>query len=138
MLAPKLSKIITPPFNIPSDLKGFETIANLLSAILTGGSCIGFESIDVIDSDLSSLSIPTGTVYALIVCESDPAYTLDKSKLIRIKQFDTDTDPPTAEIGMPMGELGVIEIKNFENLKEFRAISIDAGFTHKLSVEYYG
>lgn len=135
---PRIFKILTPPFKVTDTHKGLEQVSNLLYALFTGGKCIGFESIDVVSTAVSLLNIPEGTVSVLIVCEADATFTNDKSKLIRVKQFDTENTPPTVSIGMPMGELGVIEIKDFDNIKEFRAIAMDAGFTHKLNVEYYG
>lgn len=113
--------------------------AQLLYVLLTGGECIGYEEINIDDSAPQGLHIPAGTIYALLVCESSNSPSLaDKSRVIRYKQIDTLNNPPNFLNGMPLGDLGVVEIKGENNLAAFQAISITPGFTHILKVEYYG
>jgi hypothetical protein len=116
-----------------------EVHGQLLYVLLTGGECIGYEEIALDVSQVKSLTVPDGAVYALIVCEADASPLLpDKSKVIRYKQFDTQSNPPDASLGMPLGDLGVAEVKGENNLSAFRAVGITPGFTHILKVEYYG
>ena len=134
----KIFKIPLPPFKFADPMVGLKGVCELLYAIISGGKCIGYQEILVSDVALSELSIPEGTVYALLILEADTTYGGDKSRLVRYKQFDTELNPPSDTIGMPIGDLGVLEIKDFENLKGFKAIGIQVGYTHTLRVEYYG
>lgn len=116
-----------------------EVQGQLLYILLTGGECIGYEEIPLDGSQLKALNIPEGAVYALMVCEADTSPLLpDKSRVVRYKQTDTQNNPPDFYSGMPLGDLGVVEVKGENNLAAFRAIGITPGYTHILKVEYYG
>ena len=113
-----------------------DVLGQLLYVLLTGGECSGYEEISVNASLPVALNIPEGAVYALVVCEADTTHPT-KTKVIRYKQLDTENNPPNASIGMPLGELGVVEIKGTLSMNAFRAVGIDDGYTHILRVEYY-
>ncbi len=113
-----------------------DVLGQLLYVLLTGGECSGYEEIPVNASQPFALNVPEGTVYALVVCEADPTHPV-KTKVVRYKQSDTQNNPPSASVGLPLGELGVVEIKGTSCLNAFRAIGIDNGYTHLLRVEYY-
>lgn len=111
-------------------------LAELLYSLIIGGECIGYEEVYVFAPFVSQLTVPEGAVYALIVCEAD-VNASDKTRVIRYKQFDTINNPPYAFYGMPLGDLGVVEIKGKKNLQDFRASGIVTGEYHLLKVEYY-
>ncbi len=111
-------------------------LAELLYSLITGGECIGYQDLYVYAPFTFSLTIPEGTLYALIVCEAD-ALAVDKNKVVRFKQFDTAMNPPNPYVGMPLGDLGVVEIKGKKNLEDFRVTGITNGEYHLLRVEYY-
>ena len=111
-------------------------IAELLHGLITGGECIGYEEIYVYYPYTISLNVPNGALYALIVCEAD-ILSSDKTKVIRFKQIDPITNPPTPYSGVPLGDLGVVEIKGKKNLEDFRATGINGGEYHLLRIEYY-
>lgn len=108
---------------------------DLLYSLLLQGECIGFEKLEV-DTLPASLNFPSGAVYALIICEaSSSTAPANRSKVVRYKQLGWE-DLPTDTDGMPLGEVGVTEIKGKKNLENFRAVSID-GNTHTLMIEYF-
>jgi hypothetical protein len=109
----------------------------LLYSILTGGDCVGYEDIEIDDHTMPLLTPPESADYALIVVEADPS-TVNKSKVIRIKEYIAGDTFPTSSVGIPLGDLSVYEVKGKKNMKNFRAISIEAGKVHILRVQYYG
>ena len=111
-------------------------LAELLYSLIIGGECIGYEEIYVYQPYTTALNVPEGAVYALIVCEAD-AMSVDKTKVIRFKQFDTTNNPPYSYYGMPLGDFGVVEIKGKKNMEDFRASAINYGEYHVLRIEYY-
>jgi hypothetical protein len=116
-----------------------EIVSDLLLSLLLQGECVGSEQITINEVVASQLTIPKEALYALIVCTADPSpFLADKSWVINYKQYDTLDQPPNFFIGMPLGHLGVLEVKGKENMEAFRAISVTPGFFHTLRVEYYG
>jgi hypothetical protein len=111
-------------------------IAELLHGLITGGECIGYQELNVFAPYVSQLTIPEGALYALIICEADIS-SVDKTKVIRFKQFDTINNPPNPYYGMPLGDLGVLEIKGKKNLEDFRATGTEYWKYHVLRIEYY-
>lgn len=111
-------------------------LAELLYSLITGGECIGYEDLYVYAPYTFQFTIPEGTLYALIVCEAD-LLSADKSRVVRFKQFDTTTTPPSPYVGIPLGDLGVVEIKGKKNLENFRVTGINGGEYHLLRIEYY-
>jgi hypothetical protein len=119
-------KTPTPPYHNVTD--------QLLYTLLTGGDCIGYEKITVDSALAVGLDYPEATVYALLVVEADLT-SADKSKVIR---FLETPFLPTATEGIPLGDLSVYEVKGKPNLKNFRAIGIEAGKNHSIAVQYFG
>jgi hypothetical protein len=124
-----IMRITKPPFT--------GATCELLYAMLTGGECIGYQSLLVSSGVATSLIVPIHAVYVVMVVEADPSVS-DKSKVMRIKEFDTVNNPPTAIMGIPLGDLTIYEVRGSENLKNFRAIGIEAGKTHLITIQYYG
>ena len=121
-------RIPKPPYhNVTNDL---------LYGILMGGDCKGYQNL-VVGAAAVSLSVPENTLYALLVVEADPT-SAEKAKVIRFKEFDTITNPPTATVGIPLGDLSIYEVKGVENLLNFKVIGIEAGKVHSIKIQYFG
>lgn len=110
-------------------------VAELLYSLIFGGECIGYEELYVYAPYTFKPTIPEGAVYALMVCEADDLAT-DKTKVIRYSTAGASF-PLGSYNGMPLGELGVIEIKGRKNLENFRATGIRNYEYHVLRIEYY-
>ena len=110
---------------------------NLLYAILTGGDCLAYQELLVDSITPKGLTFPAGTVYALIIVEANSG-TADKTKVIRFKEADNVSNPPTAVRGIPLGDLSVYEVKGTSNLTNFKVIGIEAGKVHSLKIQYFG
>jgi hypothetical protein len=106
----------------------------LLMTLFLGGDCIGYQNIEVGNFAPSTLTVPHGAVYALIIAEADPGVT-NKSRIMRFKET---TEEPTDTDGMPMGDLSVYEVKGAVNMQNFKIISIESGVLHVLRVQYFG
>lgn len=111
-------------------------LAELLYSLIIGGECIGYEDLYVYAPYTFQLTVPEGALYALIVCEADVIST-DKTKVIRFKQLDPNLTTVNPYAGVPLGDLGVVEIKGKKNLENFRATGINNGEYHLLRIEYY-
>lgn len=108
---------------------------DLLFSMITGGKCLGYQKLSVGDAAVG-LTVPEGALYCQLIQEVDPTYA--DSKLV-ITRFRQDGVNPTTENGMPLGQNGVVEIKGPDNMKKFRVISAtNPGYTHPISIEYYG
>jgi hypothetical protein len=134
-------KLHGPPFD--------SVIEEMVYNIVMGGEALAFESISVGYNSLVSLGIPNNPLwkdklrYCQIILEAD-ATTTTKTKAIRFVEVKTEAGSLTvnaAEVrakGLPLGDLGVYEIKGVENMANFRAIGLEASKTHFLRVQYYG
>ncbi len=111
-----------------------DTFTDWLHALFFQGECIGVETLQVYWYYASQLTIPIGAQYALLVVEASPTIP-DKSKVLR---FWEDGSLPTATSGIPMGELGVYEVKGKENMQRFRIIGIEAFYGHSVQIQYFG
>ena len=111
-----------------------DTLTDWLHALFFQGECIGAETLSVSWNVPLSLNIPLGTQYALIVVEAAPT-SIDKSRVIRFRE---DGSNPDARNGIPLGDLGVYEVKGKENMLGFRAIGIQAFLIHTLQIQYFG
>lgn len=123
-----------------------DTTHNLLYGLLMGGDAIGFEKL-VIQSDTESVKlhqIPNGTKYAQVVLEADS--TSQKQDLccrfLECPQAynenqSTYLEQISSAAGMPMGHLGIYEIKDIENLKNFRIINTEPDKSNVLMVQYF-
>jgi hypothetical protein len=91
---------------------------------------IGYEQITV-TSSVSSLTIPTGALYALITVESSAT-----GIAVRYLELGTKTVPTTTTgLGRSTGD--AFDVSGSQNLNNFRAVQAQAG-THTLNVQYYG
>lgn len=108
------------------------TSEDLLSAILHGGKCLGYQNLGFDDTPAVALTVPAGAQYAIAVLEADAT----EAGLARVARFRTNGVPTAAE-GMPLGDNGSVEIKG-DNLATFQIIGITVGKTHSLKIEYYG
>jgi hypothetical protein len=109
---------------------------HLLHAILYGGKCLSYEQLVFDDAPAVVLpNIPVNARSAIIVIENTGGAMADENKIARFRE---DGTAPTADIGMPLGNNGSVEVKGSQNLAEFQIIGIDAGATHILRVQYYG
>jgi hypothetical protein len=105
--------------------------------MISGGRCLGYTEFLAVDGVSKGLTnIPEGTLYALIVAEVMPGYGGANDILVRYRQ--DGVDPAIDSSGMPLGHLGVVEIKGADNLAAFKVISATAGFDQIIRVEYYG
>jgi hypothetical protein len=120
---------------------------NLLYALLMGGDAIGFERL-IINSDVVPVKlaeIPENARYAQVILEVDPnSAVLEKACrfLEAPAKFDKVSGLYTEQLstaqGMPLGHLGIYEIKDAENLKNFRILNLETGKTNLLMVQYFG
>lgn len=122
-------KIPLPPYHGATN--------ELLYALLTGGDCIGYEDLSIYSTYAIGLSYPVNAVYAILIVEADPS-TVDKSMVVRIREFDSQNMPPTAVSGMPLGHLSVYEVKGVHNLAHFQAKGIEENKVHTLRIQYFG
>jgi hypothetical protein len=124
---------MTPNFNIPIP-PFYNQISEMLYGLLTGGRCIKDDSFTVDNTAAVSLVIPVGAVWALLVVEADATAT-STDKVVR---FTLDgTTVPDAVIGMPLGDLDPLDVKDEKNLSNFKVIGIEAGKTHTVRVQYF-
>ena len=110
-----------------------DTFTDWLQALFFQGECTGAETLAVSSYAPISLNIPQGAQYALIVVEAAPTAS-DKSRVIRFRE---DGNAPDARNGIPLGDLGVYEVKGKENMLGFRAIGIQAFLIHTIQVQYF-
>lgn len=123
-----------------------DTTHNLLYALLMGGDAIGFERL-VIQSDTAITKlkkIPTTAKYAQVVLEADVTSQRQESccrflecSFQYIESTGNYQDLLSASAGMPLGHLGIYEIKDTENLKNFRIINTEPDKTNVLMVQYF-
>jgi len=111
-----------------------DTLTDWFHALFFQGECIGVETISVYSYYFAQLTIPQGAQYALIVVEAS-ASTTDKSRVLR---FWEDGSNPSQYFGIPLGDLGVYEVKGKENMQRFKMIGIEAFNVHTVQVQYFG
>jgi hypothetical protein len=100
---------------------------------LTRKRSIGNASYRIDPSIVCALpAITPGAQSALLVVEPAPGATAGKP-LIRIWM---DGTWPSTISGLPAYEGATLEITGADDLKNFRAISVD-GLTHKLNIQYF-
>ena len=130
-----------PPFD--------NNIEAMIYNLMVGGKALAFETLAVGHDSLVSLAIANNAAwadkvdYCIIVAEADNTVT-DSSRIVRFVESPTAAGSLTVSAsevrgkGMPLGDLGVAEIKGIENMQNVRFIGIEAGKTHALRVQYYG
>ncbi len=111
-----------------------DTFTDWLYALFFQGECIGSQTFSVYWYSPVTLTIPEGAQYALVVVEAAPG-TSDTSRVIRFRE---DGSFPDAVNGIPLGDLGVYEVKGKENMQRFKMIGIEAFLGHTVQVQYFG
>jgi len=110
-----------------------QSIPSYLNALIRGGVCCGYEKISNVDNtDVNTLTVPTGAVSALISIEANNGQA-NNNIVIRFKENGED---PTIAEGMPLGNYGTYEVKNEENLAGFKFISPE-NLVQTIHVLYY-
>jgi len=109
-------------------------ISDMLYTLIFQGECIAYVTIMVDDEAVRSFNIPVEARYAMLITESDPNQN-NKDLIIRFRE---DGSNPSADEGMPLGDMGVYEVKGKENMSQFRMIGIEAGKQHKVRVQFFG
>lgn len=79
------------------------------------------------------LNVPPEAQYCIIVLEADPTSS-DKTNVVRWNEIGLMTNQ---DFGMPLGHLGVLEIRGRENMTRFIAQRREGGKTHLMWVQYY-
>lgn len=109
-------------------------ITEMLYTLFFQGECIFCETMIVSDFYPSALSIPEHARYALMIVEADPLQ-YDKDLVVR---FCEDGQNAQADFGMPLGHMGVYEVKGSGNMDRFTIIGIELGRHHKVRIQYFG
>lgn len=120
-------KFQMPPFRPKGIDEGMALLANMLYGQFTGGRCVGGDVIDISDAEIHELIVPAGSISALIVltCDDASIATLTPEQSANMAMF-SQTDTRVNEVlivpmlHMPMGHMGVVEIKGTDNMKNFR------------------
>jgi hypothetical protein len=96
----------------------------------------GFQDLEVTELSVVSLTRPTSPLIGnacTISVEADSTST-DKLRVVRytLNQQDPDTD-----LGQALGDNDFLELRNSEQVRNFRVIGLEAGKTHKLKIQYF-
>lgn len=125
--AGKRDYIPMPPYK--GNIEGY------LGAILLGGTILGYEELFVDESAVVTLTVPDKAKKAVLVVEADES----SSNLKKVMRYQIGPGvTPTDTTGMPISDESVFEIGTLWNLTNFKIIGIEAGKTHKITVEYQG
>jgi hypothetical protein len=109
-------------------------IGDLLYTLFFQGECVGYVTLDVNAEGLATLAIPEQARYAMLVVESDPNQ-YNKDIVVRFRE---DGEAPSSSDGMPLGDLGVYEVKGAENMQRFKIIGTEQGRQHKIRIQFFG
>ena len=109
-----------------------------LSGLLYGGQVIAYATLQVgaaipvglPDLAADSLLKQTKRIVIAIEAAAGTAY------LPMVMRYKMDGTEPTASEGMPLGHLGVLDAGHYINLKNLKFVGIEAGKTHKVTVEF--
>jgi hypothetical protein len=109
-------------------------IGDLLYTLFFQGECVGYDTMVVDNANIGTLAIPENARYALLVVESDANQT-NKDMVLRFRE---DGEAPTIDEGMPLGDLGVYEVKGIENMQRFKIVGIEQERIHKIRIQFFG
>lgn len=114
-------------------------IVKVLSLEIRGKVCIGYQSIQLSNSIVSTLSVPKGAISAELTLEINDANT---AKMVGARYTLHGADPETGatsdKLGIPIGDGDTIEIRGGDNLASFRIIDSGNGSnTRYLKVIYF-
>lgn len=120
MLIPK------PPF--------YNVIADMLYTLFFQGDCVKYDVIIVDDAEVKTLTIPSHARYAVIVVEANTSQ-FNKDLVVRFRE---DGKYPDANTGMPLGDMGVYEVKGNYNMTHFKVVGIEPGLQHIIRIQFFG
>jgi hypothetical protein len=109
-------------------------MAELLYSLFFQGECLAYVSLEVSDAFALSLNVPEHARYAVLVVECNTSQ-FNKDLVVRFRE---DNIAPEADNGMPLGDLGVYEIKGTSNMARFALIGVEAGLVHKVRIQFFG
>jgi hypothetical protein len=109
-------------------------IGDLLYTLFFQGECVGYDTLVVDNANIGTLTIPEDARYAMLVVESD-ANQNNKDIVLRFRE---DGEEPTADDGIPLGDLGVYEVKGIENMQRFKIVGIEQERIHKIRIQFFG
>jgi hypothetical protein len=95
---------------------------------------VGYDTLVVDSANVGTLTIPENARYALLVVESDA----NQNNRDIVLRFREDGEDPTTEEGMPLGDLGVYEVKGTENMQRFKIVGIEQERIHKIRIQFFG
>lgn len=115
------------------------SILATLSLEIRGKVCIGYQSIPLSTSSVSTLSVPKGAVTAEITLEINDANT---PKAVGARYTLNGTVPQTGALasntGIPIGDGDTLEIRGGDNLAGFQIIDSGTGSnTRYLKIQYF-
>lgn len=109
-------------------------IAELLYTLFFQGDCIAYATMLVDDGNAIGLTVPFNARYAVIVVESHTSQ-FNKDRVLRFRE---DGNLPESDEGMPLGDMGVYEVKGTVNMSKFLIIGVEAGLQHKIRIQFFG
>jgi hypothetical protein len=118
----------------------------LLSRILLGGRAMGAEAITVSGDNIATLtrladsSFASEVAYACIICEAPAAPdSMRSARFTEVAAEDFDGKTLLELLngqGLPLGHMGVYEVKGKANLENFRIKAVSGSI--ELRVQYFG
>ena len=112
----------------------YNVIADLLYTLFFQGDCVKYDIMIVDDAQVQTLVIPQHARYAVIVVEANTSQ-FNKDLVVRFRE---DGDYPEPSIGMPLGDMGVYEVKGNTNMNRFKVIGIEPGLQHTIRIQFFG
>lgn len=114
-------------------------IVKVLSLEIRGKVCIGYQSIALSTSSVSTLSVPKGAISAELTLEINDANT---AKMVGARYTLHGENPVTGntsdKLGIPVGDGDTIEIRGGDNLSALKIIDSGNGSnTRYLKVIYF-
>lgn len=107
-------------------------IADLIYMLFFQGECIGTFTM-MIGSAPQTLPYLSEAKYAILVAEAD-SHQVNKDVIIR---FSEDGNQPSANAGMPIGHMGVYEVKGRENIERFCMIGTEEEMNTMVNIQFY-
>ena len=109
-------------------------ISDLLYTLFFQGECIAYQTMIVDSSIAIGLNIPDKARYVVLVVECHTSQ-FNKDLVLR---FCEDGQTPEANHGMPLGNLGLYEVKGNTNMSRFRIIGVEIGLEHTVRLQFFG
>lgn len=110
-------------------------------ALQNGGfnKCLGYEKITITDEVVKTLKVPKNANQAIIVPIGPNTLTSAEKEIVLWWTENKGTTPTTGPngTGMPLGHLGLVEIKGVLNLRNFKMIGYSEAKSISVRVQYY-